>query len=88
MGNQRGPNCWQCQHFGVSWDPRMPYACKRMGFKSAVLPALEVLRADGQFCQSFTPKNTPHHRGSGAASGAKNLGVNLSSSRHFVNFHN
>jgi hypothetical protein len=59
MGNQRGPNCWQCQHFGVSWDPRMPYACKRMGFKSAVLPALEVLRADGQFCQSFTPKNTP-----------------------------
>jgi hypothetical protein len=30
-----------------------------MGFKSAVLPALEVLRADGQFCQSFQAKNTP-----------------------------
>jgi hypothetical protein len=30
-----------------------------MGFKSAVLPALEVLRADGQFCQSFLAKNTP-----------------------------
>ncbi len=56
----RGPNCWQCQSFAVSWDPRMPYACQRMGFKSAVLPALEVLRADGQFCQSFTPKNTPN----------------------------
>jgi hypothetical protein len=30
-----------------------------MGFKSAVLPALEVLRADGQFCQSYQAKNTP-----------------------------
>ncbi len=56
---QRGPNCWQCQFFAVSWDPRLPYACQRMGFKSAVLPALEVLRADGQFCQSFQAKNTP-----------------------------
>lgn len=53
----RGPNCWQCQHFAVSWDPRMPYACKRMGFKSAVLPSLQVLRADGQVCRSFEIKN-------------------------------
>ena len=43
----------------------MPYACQRMGFKSAVLPALEVLRADGQFCQSFTPKITPNPAGQG-----------------------
>jgi len=53
----RGPNCWQCKHFAVSWDPRMPYACKRMGFKSAVLPSLQVLRADGQLCRSFEIKN-------------------------------
>lgn len=52
----RGPNCWQCQHFAVSWDPKRPYACLRMGFKSPVLPALEVLRVDGQVCRSFTPK--------------------------------
>jgi hypothetical protein len=30
-----------------------------MGFKSAVLPALEVLRADGQFCLSFQAKIAP-----------------------------
>jgi hypothetical protein len=35
----------------------MPYACKRMGFKSAVLPSLQVLRADGQLCRSFEIKN-------------------------------
>jgi hypothetical protein len=34
----------------------MPYNCKRMGFKSAVLPALEVLRADGQTCRCFEAK--------------------------------
>jgi hypothetical protein len=55
--NPRGPNCWQCQHFAVSWDPRMPYRCKRMGFKSAVLPSWEVLRVDGDFCRSFQLKN-------------------------------
>ena len=42
-GPQRGPNCWQCRFFAVSWDPRLPYACHRLGFKSAALPALEVL---------------------------------------------
>jgi hypothetical protein len=51
-----GPNCWQCQFFGVSYDPRMPYACKRYGFRTKVLPAIEVLRVDGQFCMGFVPK--------------------------------
>jgi hypothetical protein len=35
----------------------MPYRCKRMGFKSAVLPSWEVLRVDGDFCRSFQLKN-------------------------------
>lgn len=53
----RGPNCWQCQHFAVSWDPKRPYACLRMGFKSPGLPALEVLRVDGQVCRGFSTKS-------------------------------
>ncbi len=56
----RGPNCWQCRFFAVSWDPRMPYACQRLGFKTPVLPAIEVLRIDGQHCRGFAPKaNAP-----------------------------
>ena len=51
-----GPNCWQCQFFAVSHDPRMPYACRRYGFRAKVLPAIEVLRVDGQFCMGFQPK--------------------------------
>jgi hypothetical protein len=50
------PNCWQCRHFGVSWDPKFPYLCRLMGFKSRVTPSIEVLRADGQRCRGFVAK--------------------------------
>ncbi len=51
-----GPNCYQCRHFAVSWDPAAPYACRLMGFKSRALPAIEVLRADGVRCRGFAAK--------------------------------
>ena len=51
-----GPNCWKCHYFAVSWDPTKPYACNLMGFKSRLLPALEVLRTDGTACLGFTEK--------------------------------
>lgn len=34
----------------------MPYGCKMMGFRSKVIPSLEVLRTDGRFCGGFSPK--------------------------------
>ena len=56
--NQKsGPNCWGCRYFAVSWDPHRPYACNLMGFKTKMLPSIEVLRTDGRFCQGFVPKN-------------------------------
>lgn len=56
----RGPNCWQCRFFGVSHIPATPYACRAMGFQSKTLPALEVLRVDGQFCRAFEAKPSHH----------------------------
>ena len=53
-----GPNCFQCRHLAVSWDPQLPYACRLMGFKSKHLPAIEVLRADGLFCAGFSAKES------------------------------
>lgn len=52
------PNCWQCRHFAVSWDPKLPYTCKLMGFKSRNLPMIEVLRADGRPCNGFVAKQS------------------------------
>ena len=56
---ERGPNCYQCKHFAISWQPSMPYACKLLGFKSKALPAIEILRIDGRFCQGFAAKPLP-----------------------------
>ena len=67
--DSEAPNCWQCQHFSVSWDPNLPYACRLMGFKSRILPAIEVLRADGSRCQGFLRKTASGLSGVSDASG-------------------
>lgn len=40
----------------ITWDVRMPYGCKLMGFRSKILPSIEVLRTDGRHCSGFSPK--------------------------------
>jgi hypothetical protein len=62
------PSCWQCRHFAVSWDPKLPYLCRLMGFKSRVVPSIEVLRADGQRCRGFMSKAVPTNAPVAAAS--------------------
>mgnify|MGYP000095973673 CR=1 FL=1 len=52
----KGPNCWDCRYLAITWDLRLPYGCKFMGFRSKVIPSLEVLRTDGRFCSAFSPK--------------------------------
>ena len=58
-GPERGPNCWECRYLMITWDTRMPYGCACMGFRSRVLPSIEVLRTDGRFCGGFQPKVKP-----------------------------
>ena len=52
----KAPDCWQCRYFAISWDPRNPYHCKMMGFKSRMIPSFEVFRADGNNCRGFMVK--------------------------------
>ncbi|MBM4233030.1 MAG: uracil-DNA glycosylase [Gammaproteobacteria bacterium] len=56
--SDKPPNCWECQHLGVTWETVFPYLCKQMGFKSARLPSQEVLAADGHPCRAFSSKTT------------------------------
>jgi hypothetical protein len=57
-GNLVGqPDCRRCRHFSVSWDPAVPYLCRGFGFKSRVLPAHEVLQADGHPCRLFAARS-------------------------------
>jgi len=55
----KAPDCWQCRYFAISWDPRNPYQCKMMGFKSRMIPSFEVFRADGNHCRGFMGKVVP-----------------------------
>lgn len=50
------PNCWHCRHFGLTYQPQMPYVCRQMGFKSQKLPAWDVLLIDGKPCRGFASK--------------------------------
>ena len=61
------PNCWNCRFFKISWDPKFPYECQAMDFKSQGLPCAQVLGVDGRECQSFSPKTVKksHQRASG-----------------------
>jgi hypothetical protein len=43
----------------ITWDVRKPYGCKLMGFKSKIIPSIEVLRTDGRFCGGFSAKTRP-----------------------------
>jgi hypothetical protein len=65
------PNCWRCRFFAVSWDPKCPYACQLMGFKSKILPCLEVIRADGLPCMGYQAKPAPKTQSMGVSEPSK-----------------
>lgn len=58
----KSPNCWKCRFFKISWDPKFPYECQAMDFKSQGLPCAQVLGIDGRECQSFSLKTDKKSR--------------------------
>jgi len=49
-------NCFACRHFYVTYAPRFPYGCRRIGFQSRQLPCDEVRFISGAACGFFSPK--------------------------------
>jgi len=61
MNNQsqqkkKRPNCMGCRHFYITHQPRHPYGCRAIGFKSLQMPAVAVHMNSGLECQLFSPK--------------------------------
>ncbi len=50
------PNCYQCQHFFITYQPKMPYGCRAYSFKAPKLPARVVYESSGLLCQFFAAK--------------------------------
>lgn len=53
----KGPNCFQCKYFFITWDPKNPRGCKYFKFKSKALPSTIVLKSSGDNCVAFKPKD-------------------------------
>jgi len=63
-GENQGPraakaDCFACRHFYITYDPRLPYGCRGMGFRSRFFPCAEVWATSGETCGYFLPKETP-----------------------------
>jgi hypothetical protein len=49
-------DCFQCQHFYITWDETNPRGCKAFGFKTTQMPSAVVLESSGRSCLKFLPK--------------------------------
>ncbi|MDR0721046.1 MAG: hypothetical protein LBF78_15555 [Treponema sp.] len=52
----RAPDCLQCKHFKVTWEPAFPRSCLVFGIKSRNLPSMEVFLSAGRHCFCFEKK--------------------------------
>ncbi len=57
--NEKRINCFDCIYLHITWQPATPYACKAIGFRSKMIPSLEVFKNSGTQCMHFRPKNKP-----------------------------
>ena len=55
-GKNNRINCFKCVHFKITWEKKHPYSCLSMGFKSAILPSMEVFKVSGSICANFKKK--------------------------------
>lgn len=53
---QTRPTCRGCCHYYITHDPRFPYGCRAMDFKSKVSPHRAVEQASHGMCLRFEKK--------------------------------
>jgi hypothetical protein len=56
------PNCTQCKHFYITWDPKIPNGCKQFGIMCKDLPSKIVAQAGMGECSGFEAKKRPEQK--------------------------
>jgi hypothetical protein len=56
MMERKSPNCLNCIHYYVTWDPQLPKGCKAFHFKTKKIPSQSVKDESGKECQMFLDK--------------------------------
>jgi hypothetical protein len=49
-------NCFDCEHFYITYENKFPYGCRAIGFKSVRMPSLDVFANSEMDCNLFTLK--------------------------------
>ncbi len=49
-------DCRACRHFYITHERAFPYGCRVVGFKSRLMPSIEVYMNSGIACQLFQEK--------------------------------
>ena len=49
-------DCFQCEHFNITWESKTPRACKLYGFKTASMPSVVFYNTTGSQCVGFKKK--------------------------------
>lgn len=49
-------DCLKCRFLAVTWEPRYPYACTLLGFKSRSMPSVVAQNATGAPCVGYEAK--------------------------------
>lgn len=55
-----GPNCSNCRHFFITWNPQTPNGCRRFGIQCRERPSQIVFMAGQGECQGFEEKIKPN----------------------------
>ncbi|MFV0438329.1 MAG: hypothetical protein ACK5PS_13190 [Desulfopila sp.] len=64
------PNCRNCRHFFITYQPMQPYGCRAMGFVCRRLPSQVVHESSGLPCQLYETRSR-----SGNPGGRRNPGT-------------
>ena len=67
------PNCSQCRHFYVTWNPKTPNGCRRYGIQSREQPSKIVAMAGLGDCQGFEVKKRTEEQNKGLDLNRKDL---------------
>jgi hypothetical protein len=49
-------NCYKCEGYYVTWEEQTPHGCRKLGFKSKIIPSIIVYRSSGMTCLHFKEK--------------------------------
>ena len=55
VGTERA-NCFKCEYFALTWEPKTPRLCKLYGFKTTKMPSVLFYETTGSQCVGYRRK--------------------------------